>query len=83
MAVGGSIAKKKQLAAMQQKKNIHVSKLPLASKKQTDQNEEPEESQHVPQHRRNVSTSTAYAEDTNVMVSLHHNFRTTNNQTSV
>ena len=72
MAVGEGIANMKQLATMQQKKDIHISKIPLASKKQKDHNEDPEKTQHVAQHHRDISTSTAYVEDTNVMVSLLH-----------
>jgi hypothetical protein len=69
MAVGVGIANVEQLATTQQKKNIYVSKIPLASKKQQEQIEDPEESQQLAQHHRNISTSTAYVEDTNVMVS--------------
>jgi hypothetical protein len=71
MAVGSGIANEKQLATMQQKKNIRVCKIPLASKKQNDQNEDFEDALQFPQYHRNISTSTAYVEDTNVMVSLN------------
>jgi hypothetical protein len=37
MAIGEGIANMKQLAIMQQKKDIHISKIPLASKKQKDE----------------------------------------------
>jgi hypothetical protein len=71
MAVGGGIASAKEFATTQQKKNIHAnpsSKIPRASMIQKDQSEDIEEAQQFPDHYRNISTSTAYAEDTNVMV---------------
>ena len=71
MAGGDGTATVQQLVTLQQKDNVYASKPPLASKRKQDQIEAPEESQHLPQHRRKISTSTAYVEDTNVMVSCH------------
>lgn len=70
MAVDGGTANVKQLATMQQKKNIHTSKIPLASKIQKDQSEEHQRAPQSPQRQRDIGTSTAYVEDTNVMVGL-------------
>lgn len=70
MAVDGGTANMKQLATMQQKKNIHNSKIPLASKIQKSQSEEHQQAPQSPQHQRKIGTSTAYVEDTNVMVGL-------------
>ena len=71
MAAGGGTTNMKQLATMQQNKTIHTSRIPLASQKQRDQSEDHEEALQLPEHHRNISTSTAYVEDTNVMVSPH------------
>lgn len=68
MAVDSDTANVKQLATMQQKKNIHTSKIPLASKIQKDQSEEHQRAPQSPQRQREIGTSTAYVEDTNVMV---------------
>ena len=71
MANGDGTANMKQLATTQQTESIYISKLPLASKRHQDQSEDAEESQQHPKRHRKISTSTAYVEDTNVMVSCH------------
>ena len=71
MAAGGGTTNMKQLATMEQKQTIHISRIPLASKKPKDQSEDHEEALQLPEHHRNTSTSTAYFEDTNIMVSPH------------
>jgi hypothetical protein len=70
MAVGCGIANVKQLTTMQQKKDTHVFKIPLASKKQKNQSEDVKEPLQLPLNHRDINTSTAYVEDTNVMVNL-------------
>ena len=70
MAVDGPTANVKQLATMQHKKNIRISRIPFASQNQKDQSEDHEEAPHLPQHHREISTRTAYVQDTNVMVKL-------------
>ncbi|KAM0701731.1 hypothetical protein Q7P35_010640 [Cladosporium inversicolor] len=67
MANGDGTANMKLLATTQQKENIYISKLPLASKRHQDQSEDPEESHHLPKRHRKISPSTTYVDDTDVM----------------
>ncbi|GAB7335384.1 hypothetical protein MBLNU13_g07764t1 [Cladosporium sp. NU13] len=77
MAVDGGTANVNQLATMQQEKNIHTPRIPLASQKQKGQSDDHEEARQLPQHHRKISTSTAYVEDTNVMEVTYANPRHT------
>lgn len=70
MAVDGGTANVKQLATTQQKKHIHNSKVPLASKIQNDQSEVHQQAPQSLQRHRENGTRTTYVEDTNVMVGL-------------
>ena len=72
MAVEGGISAMKQHVAKQQNMDTHTnntSSKHVLAKPQQDHSEDHQQSQQLPQRHSNIGTSTAYAEDTDVMVS--------------